>query len=287
VKRLEQGDKGPEVERLQLLLNGHRSQPLLVDGHFGAKTLAAVLEFQEGADILVDGIVGSVTWAALGIAPEPVEVHRVGGRLGWAQIDCDKHGEGYDRTSLREDVAKHFTAMRDEAHEEGAVVTSSGGKRVLSSGGGKAQSTKSLHYVGLAHDLFVYSGMVDPETDPYVIVRDGTRHWRVFARCADDKGMPMTLDGCVHKTQKTKKVKGHFIDFTALMEKHGFARIGQRAGYPKIYGCAEWWHFQYTAHLVAGVTTFGSELLKLYTISQVKDSKPWQFRGAIWQQDWF
>jgi hypothetical protein len=62
---LRRGAKGESVSLCQKLLNGHGAS-LGVDGHFGNKTLAAVIAFQRGATLLPDGIVGPRTWAALG-----------------------------------------------------------------------------------------------------------------------------------------------------------------------------------------------------------------------------
>ena len=57
--------KGGAVRRLQRLLTaaGH---PLEVDGHFGRLTAEAVRAFQSARGLVVDGVVGPRTWAALG-----------------------------------------------------------------------------------------------------------------------------------------------------------------------------------------------------------------------------
>lgn len=69
---LKKGAKGEQVESLQTLLNlrlskklGDKFVPLDVDGSFGAKTLAAVKQFQELYGLAVDGSVGSATWNKL------------------------------------------------------------------------------------------------------------------------------------------------------------------------------------------------------------------------------
>jgi peptidoglycan hydrolase-like protein with peptidoglycan-binding domain len=70
---LRKGDKSADgwVEYLQQLLNSHGAK-LEVDGKFGDATLKAVKEFQTKNKLLVDGIVGNQTWAALrGQTPEP------------------------------------------------------------------------------------------------------------------------------------------------------------------------------------------------------------------------
>jgi len=65
---LELGAKGDAVRRLQILLNDNLrpGTRLQVDAHFGAKTEAAVLEFQVLKNLEADGVVGGQTWAALG-----------------------------------------------------------------------------------------------------------------------------------------------------------------------------------------------------------------------------
>src|SRR5262245_14418591 len=65
------------VEYLQQLLLGWGFGPLVIDGDFGNATHTAVIRFQssrpEGRTLLVDGIVGNQTWAALQEEPpEPV-----------------------------------------------------------------------------------------------------------------------------------------------------------------------------------------------------------------------
>jgi hypothetical protein len=59
---------GPAVKDLQVLLNQRLpklSPPLAVDGQFGHKTLARVKAFQMQLGLVVDGVVGPKTWAAL------------------------------------------------------------------------------------------------------------------------------------------------------------------------------------------------------------------------------
>ena len=60
----ELGDKGPQVQSLQLLLNG-KGFPCSDDGSFGKETYDALTNFQTAAGILVDGECGGQSWAAL------------------------------------------------------------------------------------------------------------------------------------------------------------------------------------------------------------------------------
>lgn len=61
---LAKGTKGPDVERLQKLLNA-KGAKLVVDADFGERTDKSVRAFQRTAKITVDGRVGAQTWEAL------------------------------------------------------------------------------------------------------------------------------------------------------------------------------------------------------------------------------
>lgn len=65
---LQNGSRGPAVALLQrlLVLYGYPSIVGKVDGQFGAKTQAAVLQFQRDQNVAnKDGIVGAATWDKL------------------------------------------------------------------------------------------------------------------------------------------------------------------------------------------------------------------------------
>ncbi|MFF8413752.1 MULTISPECIES: peptidoglycan-binding protein [Streptomyces] len=64
VYALQQGNSGSHVRGLQELLNKH-SAGLAIDGSFGAVTVNAVRAYQSVNRLTVDGLAGSVTWAAL------------------------------------------------------------------------------------------------------------------------------------------------------------------------------------------------------------------------------
>jgi hypothetical protein len=61
---LRQGASGQDVEYLQTLLCGV-GEIITVDGTFGPATTKAVKAFQKANGLIVDGIVGAKTWAAL------------------------------------------------------------------------------------------------------------------------------------------------------------------------------------------------------------------------------
>lgn len=70
VETLEFGASGAEVEEVQKKLKAVGFDPGPIDGLFGPATEAAVLAFQWSEDLLVDGIVGSRTLAALDLLME-------------------------------------------------------------------------------------------------------------------------------------------------------------------------------------------------------------------------
>ena len=53
------------MEEIQIMLNLVSKNQLMVDGDFGAKTLAAVIAFQKKYKLSPDGIVGQLTYARL------------------------------------------------------------------------------------------------------------------------------------------------------------------------------------------------------------------------------
>ena len=59
------GASGPAVKRLQRALRRTPNLGIVVDGVFGAQLKAAVRDFQQGAGLTADGVVGPLTWAAL------------------------------------------------------------------------------------------------------------------------------------------------------------------------------------------------------------------------------
>ena len=73
-KTLRKGSKGADVVYLQQLLNAAGCTPQIeADGIFGSATQAAVMAYQVGHGLSVDGVVGPMTWAALEGGNEPVQ----------------------------------------------------------------------------------------------------------------------------------------------------------------------------------------------------------------------
>lgn len=61
------GSRGASVAQLQQLLISNGFSPGAVDGIFGSMTQSAVIAFQRSKGLVPDGIVGIMTWTALGV----------------------------------------------------------------------------------------------------------------------------------------------------------------------------------------------------------------------------
>ena len=64
---LRYGSRGNSVKQLQQLLKDQGFNPGTIDGIFGVNTRNAVIAFQRNKNLIPDGIVGPLTWAALGV----------------------------------------------------------------------------------------------------------------------------------------------------------------------------------------------------------------------------
>lgn len=70
---LRQGDRGPDVARLQTLLNVAGFNPGPIDGIFGPRTQSALITFQRSVREIeiISGVADFETWTALGAECEP------------------------------------------------------------------------------------------------------------------------------------------------------------------------------------------------------------------------
>jgi peptidoglycan hydrolase-like protein with peptidoglycan-binding domain len=309
---LQLGSKNESVRSVQEILNflgthvageppGDDFVPLQVDGEYGKGTEAAVAAFQREHGLLADGKVGPITLKELedeyrttrmsldSPGADSMEGHPE--RLTFESAPADVYKQGYGRVWLRSDTAARYKAVYEITRAAGARLTSSGGKRDLNAPLSAGRSATSFHYTGRALDLFLYSGMVNPATDPYVVVRDGDPllH-RVYARCSEGKGEKRTLSQVITytKRQGTLTAEGTFIDLTALFEAQGFKRIHARPTFPSGGDAigAEWWHFQDETGLVDRKSTFGQELLKVYSEATLASSPPYKFRDRVFGVNW-
>ena len=310
------GQTGELIKKLQegLAYLGYHPGP--IDGHFGTMTEDAVEAFQKKSKIYVDGKVGSSTAGmfnrALGspkielhldLKPPEETIPDAPQKLKWVRCPADRFQNrgGFTRTTLREDTAEAYNKLYEEVHALGGIITSAGGRRGLSSKASPARSKKSMHYVGRAFDMALPTGMQNPSTDPYLIENVGGRKWTVWCKTDNPNVAEQTIEASYVVTKKNSKGKRYTIvktteitcrafNFTDLAEKHGFKRISARRSFFKggAYGGAEWWHFQWEDDLESNKTTFGEELLKVYTLQKASNFIYWnEAKNCKWKVNWF
>ena len=293
------GDQGPEVQRLQALL-GHHGFSVAQDGDFGAKTEEAVEAFQVQHNLYGDGIVGPLTWQALEGTPQvpasSTVVDNPRGFMGTARVPLQAPPGGYSSFTMRRDAAEAATRVVDALAAVGAVATTSGGMRSLTAEVTPTRSATSLHYLGLAWDLHVGSGMAAGAKVPYLVTRDQQlpKHWRVYARCAPGFGTVQEL-AAVIAGQGVREITTQVVDLTEIMLKHGFHRIPSRpSSWTKIetdasvHAGTEWWHYQYEVGLQQHATSFGEMLLRVHPGgSELFSSPPWKYRDWLWGRGGF
>jgi len=99
-----EGDKGNFVVDIQAVLNRNGFNVGATDGIFGPKTKQGVIAFQTSRGLTPDGIVGPLTWAALGeaIRPpvEPTPEPTTGGATLTASYDSYPSGPGQGTGSI-------------------------------------------------------------------------------------------------------------------------------------------------------------------------------------------
>lgn len=294
---LREGDRGENVKSVQEILTRLGYRPGPADGIFGQKTERAVINFQEDRGLYADGIVGPNTLGALREALEVQTDEEVqppvdatpgpSGRMEWVRVPADKYRDGYDRFFLREDAADAYLKVRETVLAAGGIITSSGARRSLNAHVSASRSATSFHYSGLALDLFVGSGM-ESRNQPFVVAADGDRLWRVYVRA--EGGKQMDINAVTYGSRnRGSTVSGKFLDLTALFKAEGFERIRARRSFftGGTWLGAEWWHFQYEKPLTKGQSTFGGELLKVYSEEQLRGTPPWRFRDRVFGVNWF
>ncbi|MBT5638741.1 MAG: hypothetical protein HOJ16_09310 [Candidatus Peribacter sp.] len=299
---LKEGSKGTDVKELQRALKELGYNVGVADGDFGPATQRQVELFQEANDLYGDGIVGKGTLSVMNKLlpyefqfqidgePDPGETFQ---KLPWTKVEADQveGSQGYSYFRLRKDAAEAYNRLREDVLALGGVITSAGAKRSLTdSKPAASRSIKSLHYTGLAFDMALDSGMNNPKKERFVIEEDGDRGWNVWCR-TENENVPVRKITAYTYNNTRVIVEDRFFSFTELAKKHGFEGINCRRSFKRggSYLGAEWWHYNFTKPLIPGVSTFGGELLKMYSLAEVKATfKPWnQAKNCVWQKSWF
>ena len=293
---LKKNDLGESVTRLQQWLLfctpdvfQYLGDPIAEVGTFCENTDQMLKAYQSKKGLVADGLFGANTFQAL-----RSDIQRL---TNWcdvpkgSKISCKvtKYQKGYADFRLRTDAAYWFNKVSDACEDAGAIITSSGADRVLNANVDANRSPTSMHYIATAFDLYVYSAMVNPETDPFVVERDGD-YWRVWARAKT--GVLRTIANPItykHPLGSKRAVTGVFVDFTAICEQFHFKRIKPRASFFKGGNemGAEWWHFQNEFVLFPQFSTFGQELLELYSGAKINSSPVAKHVNATFKKDWF
>ena len=312
------GSHGNDVRKLQLGLTYLKIPCGAIDGVFGGKVEGGVEALQRSQGLYANGVADEFTLQALNklvptelqfpfssvsqvtLATPAVDLQE------WMRCPADPLGGGYNNTTLREDAAEAYKSLYEAAHKLGGVVTSAGGKRSLDSGAGPNRSKTSMHYVGRAFDMATGSGLQNPKTDPFLLERVGdTRYWTVWCKSTLSehdctlfcnqygiRGGIQTIPATYLSGGKirNKTMTGVMFDFTALAARFGFSRISARKAFwdKADEGAAEWWHFSWVTGLVQGVTTFGAELLKVYTGAEASKFIYWaEAKDCVYGVSWF
>ena len=203
---------------------------------------------------------------------------------------------GYASLTLRSDAAEAYKNLYDDVKSLGGIITTAGGKRSLMQKTSPSRSKKSMHYVGLAFDLSLPTGMQNSSTDPFIVTDKGNREWEVWCRTTDKSVPEITLKSTTVSTVKgktkikTTEIKGRFFSFTELASNHGFEPIRGRRSFYKggSYTGAEWWHFQFEKALTVGKSTFGLELARCYPLDRCKKFSYWEeSKNCVFGIDWF
>lgn len=317
---IKKGSKGVEVQLLQRGLNLLGYECGVADGIFGSATDQAVEKFQKGKRLFVDGIVGKITAEAYNKAlmnsglvnarelllifdQDDSSVEEPGSKMKFVRCPADVFDgrSGYTRTTLREDAAEAYQALYEEVHKRGGMITSAGGKRDLRQSSGANRSRKSMHYVGIAFDMALPTGMYKPDEDPFIIERDQGRYWTVWCRTDHPSFEERSIKAVVCRRRKNAKGKSYteiqekivtarVFNFTKLAKEFGFERIQARSSFFRggSYGGAEWWHFQFEKCLTPGESKFGEELLKVYSLSECEKFQYWnEVKNDVYKKEWF
>lgn len=320
---LKKGSTGDSVLRLQRGLALLGFNPGKPDGVFGGKSEDAVESFQTSRGLYTDGIAGIHTIreynkalrtlsADIILSLVPLEEDKAepvdhGERQPWVDCPADKFSGrgGYLKTTLRADTAEAYNGLLVDVHSLGGIVTSAGGRRALSSKAGPNRSKTSMHYVGRAFDMAIPTGMQNPDRDPFLMSPvTGTRLWTVWCRSnldpnllvsrAQQFGVTAGIREVVATYLKNGEVTTKFVtapvfDFTAMAMRHGFNPIPARKAFfdKGDAGAAEWWHWSWTTGLT-GKTTFGAELLRVYSLAEAQKFVYWEeAKSAVYGVSWF
>ena len=272
--------KGENVLVLGKWLNNVGYNKVFTDT-FDKEMDIAVKDFQAANSLKVDGIVGPITLGVLDSKRGP---------YSWITRPVDFYTKSGRSFRMRSDAIRYFDQFYNEIKEKSGIITSAGADRALSAPVSAGRSATSLHYLSVAFDLSTISGMVDPNTDPYVIELGSDGYWIVW--CRSSKGEKITINNHCNYTARhgTKNpITDKFINFTEIAKKYGFMPVKPWTNFftNGSMMTAEWWHFQNEWCLMPEYSTLGNELRKVYNDSQLARTNPMKSANVIWKINWF
>ena len=117
---LRKGASGAAVSQMQQLLKNAGFNPGAIDGQFGPNTEAALKSFQKAKGLVVDGICGPKTWAALGNSSgTPVTPSPGGGKI--PQVDGKSTATGTLGTAYNDFLSKIRAGVTIDSKYSGEI----------------------------------------------------------------------------------------------------------------------------------------------------------------------
>lgn len=306
-------DKGAEVITAKAMLHTVMGIDAEMSDVFTQAMQQLVRKFQKENGLSADGIIGEKTFTVLArqfsditFLQKPLSQvpEKTTNSYTLERVICDIYTDfqkqnSYSGCLMRNDAAAALENVKKELNSYGCILATSGGLRDLYEKVSVGRSATSLHYTGIAFDLYLGAGMINTTIDPYVVqrvVKDNRTSYIVWARCSSQKAtshiphafVPENIVTYASRIKAVKCEDDHFVNLTEIFNKYGFSNIKAHTSFEKggsMTG-SEWWHFQFDKQLVKGVSTFGDELHKIYTQKQLQNTPPYQFKDKVWGVDW-
>jgi hypothetical protein len=293
---IKQGDSGDAVRRVQIQVGAEPT------GVFDYLTTEMAKIWQAEQRLTPDGLWGAKSWErGFHVARKKGRVVKLWPRVERVRLPLPgveeylKTKRSFDCVHLNPIPAAAFQRVIDEVQALGGFLTTSGSRRSIKARASKTRSRTSLHMVGRAVDLGVYSAGYPG--GPIFITEEEGRRWRVWVHCpaAPEVEIIPVLIGVPRVKRSPIKVRA--VDLTALLEEQGFTGIkSRRWAHPDPaadeWGATEWFHFQHEGGLEEGLTSWGDVLLQSHGVaafratSSKKAPRTWSYRHRAWGRGW-
>lgn len=182
---------------------------------------------------------------------------------------------------VRDDVAEAVRAWQRDLQVAGVAIRFAAARRRPFDPSGR-RCADLIHYAATSVDLHPWFGTTTRDLralgrDRFVVTDDGDA-WPVWARTHAGEEVSLDAFGWSAGQLRSRRVHGPFLDVTAVAAVHGLAPT--RACSPTRDRRPDCWHFEHQAAVVAGISQFGCEVLRLRANSEVGfQSQEW-----LWQQ---